>query len=125
MDAKNKILLAEDDYAISRVYAGGLTHAGFEVSVAVNGIEALEKIRIDQPDLVLLDLMMPIKNGFEVLEEIRKDDALKDIPVIILSNLGQESDIARSKELGITDYLVKSDTSMKHLIEKVKSHFNQ
>lgn len=125
MNAKNKILLAEDDYAISRVYAGGLTHSGFEVIIAINGVDALEKIRINRPDLVLLDLMMPIKNGFEVLEEIRKDDALKDIPVIILSNLGQESDIARSKELGITDYLVKSDTSMKHLIEKVKSHFNQ
>lgn len=124
MNTKNKILLAEDDRAISRVYAGGLTHSGFEVTVAANGAEVLEKIRADRPDLVLLDLMMPIKNGFEVLEEMRKDNDLKDIPVIILSNLGQESDMERSKALGITDYLVKSDLSMKELIERVRAHFN-
>lgn len=125
MNTKNKILLAEDDRSISHVYAGGLTHNGFEVTIAVNGTEALEKMRADRPDLVLLDLMMPIKNGFEVLEDMRKDDALKDIPVIILSNLGQESDMERCRALDITDYLVKSDLSMKELIEKVQAHFNR
>lgn len=123
MGDKRKILLAEDDRAISHAYVGGLTHSGFEVTVAVNGAEALEKMRTERPDLVLLDLMMPIKNGFEVLEDMRNDSNLKNVPVFILSNLGQETDIERTKALGITEYFVKADLSMKELIERVSAHF--
>lgn len=118
---KITILLAEDDAFIARAYQDGLSRDGFEVAVAPDGQSAMEQIRAQKPDLILLDLIMPIKNGFEVLEDIRKENELKNIPVIILSNLGQESDIEKGKSMGATDYLVKSDYSMKGVIEKVRS----
>ena len=118
--AKKKILLAEDDKFISRAYKDGMERAGFEMIIAFDGIEAIEKINREKPDLILLDLIMPDKNGFEVLEEIKMDDGLKNIPVVILSNLGQDSDIEKGKALGAADYLIKSNLSMKEVIEKVR-----
>jgi len=125
MSEKKKILLAEDDRYILRAYKIGLEKAGFVVVPACNGAEAIEKIKSEKPDIVLLDLMMPEKNGFEVLEEVKKDKQVKHIPVIIFSNLGQESDIEKAKALGAVDYLVKSDLYMKEVVEKVKEHLSQ
>lgn len=119
---KKKILLAEDDKFIARAYQDGLTRAGFEVVSAVNGQEAIDKVKSEKPDLVLLDLIMPKKNGFEVLEEIKADQTLK-MPVIILSNLSQDSDIEKAKELGAVDYIVKSNFSMKEVIKKIEKVF--
>lgn len=125
-DKKHKILIAEDDVFISRAYKDGLEQAGFEVVIAVDGIETLDKIRTEKPHLVLLDLIMPNKNGFEVLEEIKKDDTFKKhVPIVILSNLGQESDVEKGKELGAIDYLVKADLSMKQVIEKIKQYLTK
>lgn len=120
MNEPAKILLAEDDRFISRAYTDGLERIGFEVATAFDGAEALEKIKTNIPDLVLLDLIMPEKNGFEVLEELRMNKKLEDIYVIILSNLGQSSDIEKAKDLGAVDYLIKTNFSMKEVIEKVK-----
>ncbi len=120
MAKKNKILLAEDDKFIYRAYKDGLERAGFEVVVTSGGRETLKKIRSEKPDLVLLDLIMPGKSGFEVLEELKMDDELKNVPVVILSNLGQDSDVERGKDLGAVDYLIKTNFSMKEVIEKVK-----
>ena len=120
-----KILLAEDDQFISRAYKDGLERVGFEIIIALEGFTAVEKVKTDKPDIVLLDLMMPEKNGFEVLEEIRAGKDSKNIPVIILSNLGQDSDVEKGKELGATDYLIKSNFSMKEVIEKVKFHLEK
>lgn len=117
-----KILLVEDDKFLSRAYNDGLKEAGFEVVVAFDGEAAIEKIRSEKPDLVLLDLIMPIKNGFEVLGDMAIDDTLKKIPVIILSNLSQESDVERGKALGAVDYLVKADCSLRAVVEKVTEH---
>lgn len=117
-----KILLAEDDTFISRAYGDGFTRAGFDVVLAHDGVEALSKIRSEKPDIILLDIIMPDKNGFEVLEEIKKDKGFSNIPVIVLSNLGQQSDIEQGKKLGAVDYLIKSNTSMKEVVEKVRSH---
>jgi len=120
---KNKkitILLAEDDEFIARAYQDGLRRDGFEVLVAPDGQDAMEQIRRKKPDIILLDLIMPVKNGFEVLEDIQLEKELKSIPVIILSNLGQEADIEKGKSMGATDYLVKSDYSMKDVIAKVR-----
>ncbi len=119
---KKKILLAEDDKFIARAYQDGLTRAGYEVVSAVNGQEAIDKIKSEKPDLVLLDLIMPKKNGFEVLEEIKADQTLK-MPVIILSNLSQDSDIEKAKELGAVDYIVKSNFSMKEVIKQIEKVF--
>lgn len=119
---KAKILLAEDDKFISMAYQAGLESAEFEVLLASDGDEALNAIKKENINLVLLDLMMPKKNGFEFLEEINKDESLKKIPVIVLSNLGQESDIKRCKELGAVDYLIKANFSMQEVVDRVKDH---
>ena len=119
---RKKILLAEDDKFIARAYQDGLSRAGFEVVLAVNGQEAIDKVKSEKTDLVLLDLIMPKKNGFEVLEEIKADKTLK-MPVIILSNLSQDSDIEKAKELGAAGYIVKSNFSMKEVIEKIEKVF--
>lgn len=117
-----KILLAEDDKFISKAYQDGLGRAGFEVIAAYDGNEALNKIKSKKPNIILLDLIMPEKNGFEVLEEIKTDNDLKNIPIIILSNLGQSSDIQRGRDLGANDYLIKSNFSIKEVIEKMKEY---
>jgi DNA-binding response OmpR family regulator len=115
-----KVLLAEDDKFLTQAYSHGLGRAGFAITHAPDGEIALEKIRADRPDIILLDLIMPVKNGFEVLEELQKDERLKTIPVIILSNLGQETDIQKGRELGARDYLIKSNSSMNTVIGKIK-----
>jgi DNA-binding response OmpR family regulator len=120
-----KILLSEDDKFISRAYMDGLTRAGYSVVTAYDGAEALKLFASEKPDLMLLDLIMPVKNGFEVLEEIHDDKKSPKIPIIVLSNLGQDSDIRKAKELDATDYLVKSNVTMKEVIEKVKSYLKK
>lgn len=119
-DSKIKIFIGEDDKFISRAYQDGFKRAGFEVDTGFNGDEVLEKIRQNKPDLLLLDLIMPQKNGFEVLGEIKMDKDLNKIPIIVLSNLGQDSDIDRVKELGAYDYLIKANFSMKEVVDKIK-----
>jgi CheY-like chemotaxis protein len=120
--AKNqiKILVAEDDKFLIRAYSAKLTKESFIVIMAANGIEAIAKTKAEKPDIILLDLVMPIKNGFDVLYELKQDEATKNIPVIITSNLSQEVDIKRGKDLGADDYLVKSDTPIQAIVEKIK-----
>jgi len=118
---KNKILLIEDDKFISRAYSDGLTRAGLEVSVAEDGAVGLEKMKSEKPDLVLLDLIMPVKDGFDVLTEVKDDNQFKETIFVVLSNLGQEVDIEKAKQLGADDYLIKSDISMGEVIQKVES----
>ena len=122
MSTKPKILLAEDDKFISRAYNDGLKRAGFKMLIATDGLKTMEIVKKDKPDLILLDLVMPDKDGFEVLKELKMDDELKKIPVIILSNLGQDSDVKKGKELGAIDYLIKANYSMKDVVAKVKEH---
>lgn len=117
-----KILLIENDQFIRRIYKNGLERSGFNVITAAEGEEGIKKAREQNPDLILSDLVMPHRNGFETLEQIKKDKQLKDIPIIILSNLGQESDIKKIKDLGAIDYLIKSDFKIKELVEKINSH---
>ncbi|MEK7585065.1 MAG: response regulator [Patescibacteria group bacterium] len=116
-----RILLAEDDKFLSTALGDKLTREGFTVIKALNGLEAAAKAKLEKPDLILLDLIMPQKTGFEVLTEIKLEPSTKGIPVIVLSNLGQETDIKKAKDLGAVDYLVKSDVEMKTVVEKVKA----
>ena len=125
MAKPNKILLVEDDKFISRAYKDGLERAGFVVTVVSGGQESIAKIQSEHPNLVLLDIMLPMKNGFEVLSEMKMDEDLKNIPVIILSNLGQESDIQKGTDLGAVDYLIKSNLTMKQVIAKIKEHLTK
>ena len=119
---KQHILLVEDDEFISDVYTTKLTREGFEVERAENGEVALRKAREHKPNLILLDLMMPIKDGFQTLKELKLDEMLKDIKVIVLSNLSQPEDTEKVKSLGANDYCVKADTSFQEMIGKVKAN---
>lgn len=119
---KTRIVLAEDEEFLARASNNKLTLEGFDVILARDGEEAVEKILSEKPDIVLLDLVMPKKTGFEVLQALSEHPEVKDIPIIVASNLGQASDVEEAKRLGAIDYLVKSDFSMKEMVEKVKSH---
>ncbi len=119
-ESKIKIFIGEDDKFISRAYQDGFKRAGFEVHTGFDGNEVIAKIKENKPDLLLLDLIMPQKNGFEVLGEIKMNKELAKIPIIVLSNLGQDSDVERAKELGAYDYLIKANFSMKEVVEKIK-----
>ena len=119
---KPKVLMIEDDKFLRKIYKNKLSKSGFEFVEAINGIEGLNKVLSEKPDLVLLDLILPRKNGFDVLIEMKRNRATKKIPVIILSNLGQESDIQRGLSLGAQDYLVKTDISLSEVVNKVKEN---
>ena len=114
-----RILIAEDEGALSGVLQSKLARHGFVVETAVDGIEAIEKMRLLRPRLVLLDLIMPNKNGFQVLEEAKADPDLKDIRIVVFSNLNQDEDRERAKSLGALDFLVKSDLGINEVVGKV------
>lgn len=114
------ILIAEDDHFYGNIYKVKLTKEGYDVLVVGNGewvIPAAEKRR---PDLILLDLVMPSKDGFETLKEIKSHKALSNVTVVVFSNLGQEVDINKAKSLGATDYFVKTNVSLQEVIDKIK-----
>jgi len=119
---QKKILMIEDDIFLRRVYRDQFIRVGFEFIEATNGVEGLNKINSENPDLILLDLMLPRKNGFDVLREIQEDKKTKRIPVIILSNLGQELDIKEGLALGAKDYLIKTEMRISEVVDKVKKH---
>lgn len=120
VDAKHTILIVEDDVFLMNLLTLKMRKENFEVVQAFDGVEAIEKLKGVRPSLILLDLILPKKNGFEVLQEISQDPQLSNIPVVIISNLGQESDIARGKELGAIEYYVKARLSIDDLVNKVK-----
>lgn len=119
-DEKAKILIIEDDKFLLKLYSDKLRRAGFLILEATTGEEGMNKILSEDPDLIILDLVLPGKNGFEVLSELKLSRATKNIPVIILSNLGQESDIERGMKLGAEDYVVKTEFSTNQLPEYIK-----
>ena len=122
MNNKPTILLVEDDPFLSSILQLKLDKENFKTIRAADGEEALNLLTEQgiRPDLILLDLILPKKNGFEVLETIRQDPTLEKLPVIIISNLGQPSDIDRGKALGVIDYFVKAKLSVDELVNKVK-----
>ena len=120
--AGKKILIVEDDAFLHNLLADKLEllrKNGIEVFPTFSGKEALEKAKEVRPDIVLLDVVLPGMNGFEVLEALRKDPDLKNVSVIILSNLNQDKDKQRAKELGVTDYMVKANFMLEELVERI------
>jgi len=105
---KYKVLLAEDDEFLQRMYATKLISSGFEVIAASDGEQALEKALSQKSDLVLLDLLMPKKSGFDVLKELRASKEFKNLPIIVLTNLNEPDDIKKAKEFGANEYVVKA-----------------
>lgn len=114
-----RVLLAEDDRFLRRAAEARLRQHGLEVLTAADGEEALRLARTEPLDLVLLDVVMPKLDGFEVLKLLKEDAATARIPVIVLSNLGQERDVAQAKALGALAFLVKAHLSLQDLVDRV------
>jgi len=120
-----KILLAEDEELLIDVLQRKLTQEGYELKVAKNGKEALEILKGGEKfDLILLDIIMPEMSGFEVMEEMQKEENLKKIPVIVISNSGQPVELTRAKNLGAKDWIIKTEFEPKEVLEKVKTYLN-
>lgn len=117
---KKTILIVEDDKFLRELIAQKLSREGFGVLEAVDGEQGIEQIREKKPDLVLLDLILPGMDGFDVLAKIKEEPTLAAIPVVILSNLGQRDDIERGLQLGAKDYLIKAHFTPGEVIDKIK-----
>ncbi|MBI4991754.1 MAG: response regulator [Candidatus Harrisonbacteria bacterium] len=116
-----KILLIEDDPFLSSLLGNRLKREGFDLVSVKSGSEAAKAAQAQKPDLILLDLILPGKSGFEVLEEIRAVSETAKIPVIIISNLGQDTDVERGRELGVADYIVKAKVTIDELVSKIRA----
>ena len=118
---KKIILKVEDDEILLRALYLLFHNSGYTIASATDGDSALKMAQRLKPDLVLLDLLLPKMNGFDVLRDMKADPNLKNIPVVVLSNLGDVSDIEKAKGLGAFDYYVKANTELSSLEEKIKS----
>ncbi|MEI6494943.1 MAG: response regulator [bacterium] len=120
MNTGKKILVVEDEKPIAHALELKLTHEGYEVVVAGNGEEAMKLTEEQKFDLIILDLIMPKMTGFEMLEELKKKR--NTTPVVVTSNLGQEEDLLRAKDLGAKSYFIKSDTPLADLVHNIKQY---
>jgi CheY-like chemotaxis protein len=116
--AKN-ILIIEDDKFYGNIFKTKFTQLNYNVAIAQDGIQGIAEAKKQKPDLILLDLIMPLKNGFETLIELKNDPSLKDIKVIVLSNLGQEDDVQKAKKIGAVEYIIKANVSLQEVVDKV------
>jgi len=114
------VLLVEDDEMLNAMYTQKFTKEGYEVLSAFNGAEGVKMAEEHHPDIILLDIIMPKMDGFAALKKLKKNDDTKDLPVILLTNLGQEEDIRKGKELGAEDYFIKANHTPQEVVEKVK-----
>lgn len=119
-----KILVAEKDTILADTYRVKLTKAGFEVHIVGDGQEAINSLATSVPDLIILDLLMPVKDGYTTLQEVKQNPEWAKIPVIVASNLGQKEDLDKTMQLGASDFVVKSD-SLDILIQKVNTILGQ
>ena len=115
-----KILIVEDDPFLSEMYTTKLVQENFEVDLAVDGKEAIKKAREMKPDLILLEIVLPKMDSFEVLAEIKKDIELRNIQIIALTNLGQKEEVEKGLKLGADDYIVKAHFTPTEVINKIK-----
>jgi DNA-binding response OmpR family regulator len=116
---KRKLLVVEDDLFLNKVYQEKLTREGYEVKTAEDG-EAVDAIlKKFTPDLIILDLVMPNKDGFAVLKELKAKSTTKNIPILVTTNLGEAENRDMCLKMGATDYFVKADTSLARLTEKI------
>ncbi|MGB9743423.1 MAG: response regulator [Minisyncoccales bacterium] len=117
-----KILIIEDDNFLRELIAQKLIAEGYELSEAVDGEEGIKKVKEEKPDLVILDLILPSIDGYEVLYQIKKDPLTTKIPVIILSNLGQREDVEKGLKMGAVDFLIKAHFTPVEILEKIKAN---
>ena len=115
----DKILLVDDDEALRQLYSAELINKGYQVVVASDGDEGLEKAKAEKPNLILLDIMMPKTDGIAALTKIKQETELKDIPILMLTNFGQENLVKQAFDLGAADYLLKYKVTPAEMSEKV------
>lgn len=118
---KKKIMIVEDDTVLQKTLGEFLVSEGFEINFASDGEIAMELLKKEVPDLILLDIILPKKDGYEVIKEVRMDERMKEVPVILLTNLGSVQDVEKALELGATTYLVKTDYTLEEVVMKIKN----
>lgn len=119
---KKKILLIEDDSFISQMYSMKFRRTEFDFLVAKDGAEGLEMIKNQKPDLILLDIILPEIEGFEILRMIKENPELNAIPVVLLTNLGQQDNIQKGMAMGAKDYIIKAHYTPQEVVDKVTSY---
>lgn len=118
---KSRVLIIEDDAVLGSVITEKLNASGYDASLVTDGAIGIETIRATHPDIVLLDILLPTKNGYEIMEEISRDESIRGIPVVIISNSGQPVEIERMIKLGAKDYLIKAQFTPEEVLEKVRT----
>jgi len=119
--SKKKVLIVEDDSFVAEVYSTKLLEMGHGVQIAQNGEEGLALVEKEKPDLILLDILMPVMGGIEMLEALKKKAEWKNIPVILLTNVGEKESIQKVRNLGVQDYIIKSHFTPAEVIEKIET----
>ena len=120
-ETKGKILVVEDEEILLTALREELESGGYQVEGATDGIDGLEKTKAFKPDLILLDLLMPKMDGMEMLQKLKADSEIRDVPVVILTNLSDYEKISEALSLGAMDYLVKANYKLEDLLEKVST----
>lgn len=121
----SQVLIIEDDKFLTKIYKTKLEKEGIDVGFAADGEAGLKKMQTETPKVVLLDLVMPKMDGFQVLDHVQQDASLKKIPILVLSNLGQDEDIQKAKSLGAKDFIVKSDTSIQAVVDRLRPYLEK
>jgi len=120
LENMKKILIIEDDPFLSEMYAAKFKQSDFSVELAADGQQGLKEIKSVKPDLVLLDIVLPKMDGFEVLKKVKEDNQLKDIPIVLLTNLGQKKEVEKGLNLGADEYIIKAHFTPTAVVAKVK-----
>lgn len=123
--AKIKILLIEDDSSLINIFKSAVNNEKYDLILAADSEEGVQRAILEKPQIILLDILLPGKNGFECLRELKLHNKTKNIPVIILSNIGQEEEVKKSIALGAIDYLIKSDMTIQQIFDAVDSNFKK
>ena len=118
---KIKILIVEDDAILQKTLKEYLVNAGFDITTASNGEEGVSMTKSVDPDLILLDIILPKKDGYEVINDLKGDQSTKNIPIILLTNLGSIDDVQKALDLGATTYLIKADYKLAEIESKIRS----
>lgn len=119
--ASENILLIDNEQFIVVAYRDGLERAGYKVTLAEDGQSALDQMLLDPPNLVLLELLVPKLNGFELIQAMKQEPKLLDIPILVLTNLSQQADREEAESLGAQDFFVKSDVSLQDVLKRINS----
>lgn len=118
--SRKKVLIIDDDPRLIKAYVVKLGNEGFDVASETDGTKAFDTVLREKPDIILLDGLMPTRTGWEILDDLKADNELKDIPVMMVSNIGSEDKEIIAAEKGAADYLVKSNTPLQSLVAKIK-----